>query len=123
MKKILLADDEASLRFLITETLLDEGYDIVEAEDGDEAVEKLQEDHYDLIILDYMMPGRTGIEVCEWLRSNDHANQQVPVVLLTAKTQATDRELAMKSGISQYITKPFSPIQLLDVIDEWLTEE
>jgi CheY-like chemotaxis protein len=85
VEKILLADDEMALRFLISETLSDEGYGITEVEDGQQAIEYLQQNAYDLIILDYMMPERTGVEVCEWLRNNDNANRELPVILLTAK--------------------------------------
>lgn len=115
--KILLADDEAALRFLLTETLADEGYDITEAADGKEAVERLQDVPYDLVILDYMMPEQTGVEVCEWLRSHDNPNRDAPVILLTAKALEKDRERAKAAGVTQYIVKPFSPLQLLDTVE------
>ncbi|WP_248930155.1 response regulator [Paenibacillus hamazuiensis] len=115
---ILLADDELALRFLLTETLAEEGYAITEAEDGLQALNHLQERQYDLIILDYMMPERTGVEVCEWLRNHDNPNRDVPVILLTAKTLDKDRERAMTAGVTQYIVKPFSPLQLLDAVRE-----
>lgn len=115
--KILLADDEAALRFLLTETLADEGYDITEAEDGQEALTHLQAERYDLIILDYMMPERTGVEVCEWLRANENPNRQAPVILLTAKALEKDRERAKAAGVTQYIVKPFSPLQLVDTVE------
>lgn len=115
--KILLADDEAALRFLLTETLADEGYEITEAEDGKEALGYLQAESYDLIILDYMMPERTGVEVCEWLRANENPNRQAPVILLTAKALEKDRERAKAAGVTQYIVKPFSPLQLVDTVE------
>ncbi|MCZ8516322.1 response regulator [Paenibacillus filicis] len=115
--KILLADDEAALRFLLTETLADEGYEITEAEDGKEALGYLQAESYDLIILDYMMPERTGVEVCEWLRTNENPNRQAPVILLTAKALEKDRERAKAAGVTQYIVKPFSPLQLVDTVE------
>ncbi|WP_139492847.1 response regulator transcription factor [Brevibacillus dissolubilis] len=120
MKKILIADDEFALRFLLTETLADEGYEIVEAEDGQEAVLALGEHTFDLIILDYMMPEKTGVEVCQWLRASGNANVDVPVILLTAKTQEKDREKAMEVGVTTYMIKPFSPLQLLDVVADLL---
>ncbi|MED4599933.1 response regulator [Paenibacillus validus] len=116
--KILLADDEAVLRFLLTETLADEGYVITEAADGKEAAERLQEAVFDLVILDYMMPERTGVEVCEWLRSHDNPNRHAPVILLTAKALEKDRERAKAAGATRYIVKPFSPLQLLDTVEE-----
>lgn len=119
MKKatILIADDEAALRFLLRETLRDEGYVVIEAKDGREAQGAIQSESLDLIILDYMMPELTGVEVCSWLRSSNHPNQQVPVILLTAKAQEKDRDHAIDVGVSRYMIKPFSPLQLLDVIE------
>jgi CheY-like chemotaxis protein len=109
-----------ALRFLLTETLIDEGYDIKEAVDGKEAIEKLQRDTYDLIILDYMMPEKTGIEVCDWLRNSTNANQDKPVILLTAKALESDRERAKKAGVTTYLVKPFSPIQLIAIIKQMI---
>lgn len=116
--KILLADDEAALRFLLSETLADEGYEITESEDGLEAIEHLKSGSFDLVILDYMMPEHTGVEVCEWLRSNPNPNRTAPVILLTAKALEKDRVRAKAAGVTQYIVKPFSPLQLLDTVQE-----
>jgi CheY-like chemotaxis protein len=115
---ILLADDEVALRFLLTETLADEGYHITEAEEGSQALAFIQNNRYDLIILDYMMPELTGVEVCEWLRNRENPNQQAPVILLTAKALDKDRERAQAAGVSAYIVKPFSPLKLLDTVRE-----
>lgn len=121
--RILLADDELALRFLLTETLADEGYEITEAEDGKEALNHIQSTRYDLIILDYMMPEFTGVEVCEWLRTQSNPNQETPVILLTAKALEKDRERAKKAGVSTYIVKPFSPLQLVDVVQQLIEGE
>ncbi|MFD7524279.1 response regulator [Paenibacillus chitinolyticus] len=115
--RILLADDEAALRFLLTETLSDEGYAITEVMDGKEAVAELVRERYDLVILDYMMPEKTGVEVCEWLRAEGGINRDVPVILLTAKALDKDREKATAAGVSTYIVKPFSPLQLVDTVE------
>ncbi|SFL12532.1 Response regulator receiver domain-containing protein [Paenibacillus sp. 1_12] len=115
---ILLADDEMSLRFLLTETLADEGYHITEAADGKEALDHIKSNKYDLIILDYMMPELTGVEVCEWLRNNENPNQHSPVILLTAKALDKDRDRARTAGVSTYIVKPFSPLQLVDTVQQ-----
>ncbi|OWA35245.1 response regulator [Saccharibacillus sp. O16] len=117
-KKILIAEDEMVLRFLLTETLEDEGYDIDEAEDGKLAMDSLKYGEYDLIILDYMMPEATGIEVCRWLRGEGSVNADKPVILLTAKAEEKDRELAMQVGVSKFISKPFSPMELVDIVHE-----
>jgi CheY-like chemotaxis protein len=116
----LLADDEIALRFLISETLEDEGYTLVEVEDGEEAVEQLKHKTFDLIILDYMMPGLTGIEVCEWIRRDGGSNADKPVLLLTAKTSTKDRERADEVGVTQYIMKPFSPTLLVEIVKQYL---
>ncbi|WNQ10276.1 response regulator [Paenibacillus aurantius] len=117
MTKILLADDEAALRFLLTETLADEGFELTEAADGNEAVRELQAQAFGLVILDYMMPEKTGVEVCEWLRGSESANREAPVVLLTAKALDKDKERAKAAGVTAYIVKPFSPMHLIDVVN------
>lgn len=120
-QRILLADDEMALRFLISETLSDVGYEIHEAEDGGEALHLLKREAYDLVILDFMMPEKTGVEVCEWLRAERGSpNQAVPVILLTAKALEKDREMARAAGVTAYIVKPFSPIHLLQAVEELL---
>jgi CheY-like chemotaxis protein len=119
-QKILLADDELALRFLISEILMDEGYDVTEASDGQEAINSLQENEYDLIILDYMMPAKTGIEVCDWLRNSNTINQHKPVILLTAKALDKDKEQAMAAGVTTYYLKPFSPLQLISTIKQMI---
>jgi DNA-binding response OmpR family regulator len=120
--KILLADDELALRFLLSETLADEGYDLTEAEDGVEAKEELMNQVFDLIILDYMMPELTGVEVCQWLRISDNPNRDKPVILLTAKALEKDRNLANAAGVSLYIVKPFSPIMLVETVRKMLIQ-
>lgn len=115
--RILIAEDEAVLRFLLTETLEEEGFEVTEAEDGGEAAALLASEAFDLIILDYMMPEATGIEVCEQLRSGNGPNATKPVILLTAKVQEQDRIRAKNAGVSRFMAKPFSPIQLLEEIE------
>lgn len=118
MINLLIAEDEAVLRFLLTETLSDEGYAVAEAVDGREAKAQLEQAEFDLIILDFMMPEMTGVEVCEWLRGSDNPNRDKPVVLLTAKAQDKDRERAKQAGITTYVVKPFSPLNLLNIVEQ-----
>lgn len=119
-KSILIADDEMALRFLVSETLADEGYEITEVDDGGKAIQCLeQEVLYDLLILDYMMPEKTGIEVCAYARTLP-AYASIPIVLLTAKATEKDRERAEEAGITAYVIKPFSPLQLIDTIEQLL---
>lgn len=114
MKKILVADDEDILRILIADTLEDD-FEIEEAEDGREALEKIRKNEYDLIILDYMMPYLTGLEVLEQVR-NDKIDTQV--LMLTAKAQDADRENAMRKGANHFMSKPFSPMELLELVEK-----
>ena len=116
MKKILVADDEDILRILITDTLEDD-FKIEEAEDGKEALQKIRENDYDLIVLDYMMPYLTGIEVLEEVRKDQN---QTRVLMLTAKAQDADREQAILKGADYFMSKPFSPMELLTLVEKIL---
>ncbi|WP_077310247.1 response regulator transcription factor [Terribacillus halophilus] len=118
MARILVADDEEVLRMLITDTLEDEGHNIDNAVDGRDVLKKLQTEIYDLVILDNMMPGMTGIEVAHSL--TDEWKQQYPIIMLTAKTQQSDIEETKKAGIPYYMAKPFSPMQLVLLVEDIL---
>lgn len=118
MARILVADDEEVLRMLITDTLVDEGHEIENAADGNEALQKMQSDNYDLVILDNMMPGKTGIEVAEELPAD--WKQKCPIIMLTAKTQQSDIEETKRAGIPYYMAKPFSPAQLILLVEDIL---
>lgn len=119
MEKILIADDEPTLRLLAHETLLGEGLEIVEANDGQEALSIARRDHPKLILLDVAMPGLSGLEVCQQLKA-DPATRDIVIVMLTALGQTKDREEAFASGADHYMTKPFSPSQLLKLVDQIL---
>lgn len=112
MKRVLVADDEDILRLLIVDTLEDD-FEIEEAEDGKEALQKIRENDYDLIILDYMMPYLTGMEVLEEVRKDQNSTQ---VLMLTAKAQDADREKAISKGANYFMSKPFSPMELLGLV-------
>ncbi|QXE02703.1 response regulator transcription factor [Terribacillus sp. DMT04] len=118
MARILVADDEEVLRMLITDTLEDEGHHIDNAVDGRDALQKLQTEVYDLVILDNMMPGMTGVEVAHSL--SEEWKQQYPIIMLTAKTQQSDIEETKKAGIPYYMAKPFSPAQLVLLVEDIL---
>ncbi|MBM7648727.1 CheY-like chemotaxis protein [Bacillus ectoiniformans] len=118
MKKILVVDDEEILRMLILDTLEDLGYEVEEAEDGQEALEKVEQLEYDLMILDYMMPNVTGIEVIE--RLPDSIKAKLPVLMLTAKAQVADRQEVLDKGADYFMAKPFSPSDLESVVKEIL---
>jgi CheY-like chemotaxis protein len=118
-KKILIADDEESLRILVRTTLEDPDYQIIEAVDGSEALRLIGQEHPDLILLDWMMPGMTGIEVLQAVKA-DAALAAIPVVMLTAKAQAADRERGLQLGAVDYLFKPFSPLALLNTVERLL---
>lgn len=118
MKKILVADDEEILRMLICDTLEDLGYDIDEAEDGLDALTKVNEQAYDLVILDYMMPNLTGLEVIE--RIPAEVKNSTPILMLTAKAQESDRQIALDKGANYFVSKPFSPIELMSLVEDIL---
>ena len=115
---LLICDDEDVLRELIRATL-DAHYTLVEASNGDEALRCARERRPDLILLDMMMPGRSGLHVLAELRS-DAKLADVPVIMLTARTQAADRETAARAGADRFLAKPFSPRELISVVDELL---
>ncbi len=117
--KILIADDEDALRLLAHETLEDEPADILEATDGEEALEIARREHPLLILLDVAMPGLTGFEVCEKLKA-DPSTRDIIIVMLTAHGQNKDRERAERSGADHFMTKPFSPVQLLRLVAQIL---
>jgi CheY-like chemotaxis protein len=121
MKTILIADDHDHLRLLVSKTLGGPDYRIVEARDGDEAYELALRENPDVLILDWMMPGKTGIEVVEALRE-DPAMRDVPVIMLTAKAQNADRNRAVTLGVHSYVVKPFSPIELMEMVEKILGE-
>lgn len=121
MARILLAEDEDVLRMLVLDTLEDEGYTIDEATDGDEAYQKIMSQHYDLVLLDYMMPGMTGIEVIEKVRRHPD-KQNLKIMMLTAKSQQSDRERAEEIGANYFFSKPFSPLELMDVVGGILSD-
>ncbi|WP_456271236.1 response regulator transcription factor [Bacillus sp. AK031] len=122
MKKILLAEDEDVLRMLIMDTLEDEGYDIDEACDGGEAESFASSVKYDLILLDYMMPVKTGLEVIGSIR-NSEMNASTKIMMLTAKSQKSDETTILQAGADYFLTKPFSPLILADKVKEILAED
>lgn len=117
MPTILIADDEPALRSLVRATLDTGRLRILEAENGDATLEVARAELPDLLLLDWSMPGRTGLEVARELRA-DPATAEIPIVMLTARTQPFDQATATEIGVDRYMTKPFSPRALLDLIRE-----
>ena len=121
MKRILLAEDEAVLRMLIVDTLEDEDYIVDEAADGQEALDYLKSEKYDLVILDYMMPVYTGLELIEKIKAGESLGVS-KIMMLSAKSQAFEQERILKAGADYFMEKPFSPLKLLEKIEEIVNE-
>ncbi|MBI4605925.1 MAG: response regulator [Planctomycetes bacterium] len=114
-RTLLIADDEANLRTLVRTTLEDPEHTILEAADGSQALELAREKAPDLVLVDWMMPGMNGLEVTKRLRA-DPATAGTPVIMLTARGQSSDRAQALRAGVSAFLAKPFSPLELLETV-------
>ena len=121
MKTILIADDEECLRMLVETTLERPGLRVLHAADGNWAVDLARREHPDLILLDWMMPGKTGIDVAEMLRS-EPATADIAMLMLTAMDSEQGRQRGRALGIQEYLLKPFSPLQLLGCVQRVLGE-
>ncbi|HLF69707.1 MAG TPA: response regulator [Actinomycetota bacterium] len=117
MRKLLIADDEDGIRSLVRMTLESEDYEIIEAKDGQAALQLATEHLPTLALLDVAMPGMTGFAVCRALKENP-TTAGITVVMLTARAQDSDRQLGEEAGADDYFIKPFSPLALLRKVDE-----
>jgi DNA-binding response OmpR family regulator len=106
--RILLVDDEQPIQTLLSFPLQRDGYDVVAVSDGREALARFGEQHFDLVVLDLMLPRMDGLEVCRRLRGQTGAGKTVPIIMLTAKSEELDKVLGLELGADDYITKPFS---------------
>ncbi|HEY2494475.1 MAG TPA: response regulator transcription factor [Paenibacillus sp.] len=109
MKNLLIADDDRHIRTLLKHVLTRDGYLVLEAGDGREAIQKLKETTMDLAIVDIMMPHVNGLELCQYIRET----YDIPIILLTARQQLSDKEQGYLHGTDDYVTKPFEPEELL----------
>lgn len=114
-----MADDEPSVRLLVTETIGHEDYLLIEASDGEEAWSLIQEYQPSLVLLDIRMPGRTGMEILRSIKSHPSL-ASIKVILLTASAHQSDINAGLLAGADSYLTKPFSPRDLLSRLDEAL---
>ena len=111
MKKVMVLEDESSIRSFIVINLRRAGYEVIEAETGEEALEKLQQNHdIRVALLDIMLPGIDGFEVCRRIRAT---NAQIGIIMLTARSQEMDKVTGLMTGADDYMTKPFSPSELV----------
>lgn len=121
-QKILIVDDEAHIRMLIEQTLEDledEGVELLFAENGEEALQVIQNEEPNLVFLDVMMPKMNGMEVCQKVKKELKLSN-VYIILLTAKGQEVDRQKGLEMGADKYMTKPFDPDQMLAIAEEIL---
>ena len=109
MTSVLVVDDDHTVREVVVSYLRAAGYDVREAEDGEKALVSMRDEPADLVVLDLMLPGIDGLEVCRRLR----ASSDVPVIMLTALGSETDRVVGLERGADDYVTKPFSPRELV----------
>lgn len=114
-RKILAVDDEKHIVRLVQVNLERAGYEVVTANDGKEALQKVAEENPDLMVLDVMMPYMDGFEVLQNLRRNP-STRDIPVIMLTAKAQDADVFKGWQSGVDCYLTKPFNPMELLSFV-------
>jgi CheY-like chemotaxis protein len=121
-QSILVVDDEPLARTMMRLILVRAGYEVVEAKDGPEALTIIENDPPDLVILDIMMPGMDGYEVCETLKDNKRT-VQIPIVMLSARADASSIKRGIQVGASKYLTKPVMPDDLTRHVRELILEE
>ena len=122
MKRILIADDESHIRLLVRTTLEGPEREVLEASNGQTARELAIKEMPDLVILDWMMPNETGVDVLKALR-DDPETSGIPVIMLTGQSDKTHRQAAILLGIRGYLAKPFSPLELIELVDKVLEGE
>jgi two-component system alkaline phosphatase synthesis response regulator PhoP len=114
--KVLVVDDEEYIQHILNFSFGAEGYQVITAANGVEALAKAKEERPDVIVLDIMMPKMDGYEACKKLKS-DPATKNIPVILLTAKGRDADRKLGSQAGADDYVVKPFSPGRLIERVE------
>jgi CheY-like chemotaxis protein len=119
LRTVVIADDEPSMRLLVHATIESDDYKVVEAGNGTEAWALIQQHRPSLVLLDVQMPGKSGLEVLQLVKA-DPSLAATRVILLTAKAQESDVETGLIAGADFYLTKPFSPLDLLTRVEEAL---
>jgi two-component system, OmpR family, phosphate regulon response regulator PhoB len=111
-KRILLVEDEAPIREMLKFVLEQSGYETIEAEDFNIALEKVVEPYPDLILLDWMLPGGSGVQLAKKLKQHEYT-RDIPIIMLTARGEEEDKVRGLEAGADDYVTKPFSPKELI----------
>lgn len=121
-EKILVADDDDNILLLVRANLEIDGYEVLEASDGEKALQIIENNRPDLILLDVMMPKIDGWKVLKKVKQTPEL-ASIPVVMLTAKVQETDQIKGWESGANEYVTKPFNPLSLIQIVKKLLSGE
>lgn len=121
MARVMACDDDHVIRGLLEVNLEMEGYDVVTACDGQDALDKVRDNPPDLILLDVMMPNLNGWQVAEALQTDD-ATRHIPIVFLSARAMESDVQRGTGLGAASYVTKPFDPIDLMELVAQLLAE-
>ena len=121
-KKVLVVDDDRVIQTLLVVNLELEGYDVETASDGEQALEKIASVHPDIVLLDIMMPKYDGWEVCRRAKAN-RATADIPIIFLSARAQDLDVRRGYELGVAAYMTKPFDPLELMEVVKRVLAGE
>lgn len=115
-RKILVVDDDILVLEALRELLVADGYEVATATRGQEALEVMEREHFDLVVLDVVMPKMTGFDVCRQIRARDDEKSRVKIIMLTAKTDPRDLEIGEEAGCDLYLTKPIDPRKLKELI-------
>jgi DNA-binding response OmpR family regulator len=115
-RKILVVDDDILVLEALRELLVADGYEVTTATRGQEALEVMEREHFDLLVLDVVMPKMTGFDVCREIRTWDDERSRVKIIMLTAKTDPKDLEIGEEAGCDLYLTKPIDPRKLKELI-------
>ncbi len=116
-KKVLVVDDDELVLIALETLLAPSGYDVTTASRGQDALEKLSKGTFDLMILDILMPGMNGFELCKKIRELDQY-RTVPIIMLTAKSSAADQQKGIDAGASLFLPKPIAPQRLLSLVEQ-----
>ena len=111
-RKVLVVDDEAPIREMLVFVLEQNGFQAIEAEDYDSAIAAMVEPYPDMVLLDWMLPGGSGIQIAKKFKQNDHT-RAIPIIMLTARGEEEDKVKGLEVGADDYVTKPFSPKELM----------
>jgi twitching motility two-component system response regulator PilH len=117
--KVLLVDDSPTELAVLSTLFQNEGFDVVTARDGEDAYEKLLRERPRLVLLDVIMPGRNGFSLCRQIRSDSRFGQ-VPVIMVSSKSQPSDRFWGLKQGAAEYVTKPWDASELMQIVRRFL---